>query len=114
MALYRILLATVVALGLALAPVGAALAASQMSPKQAKTDCHGKAEQNGKIAKHCPCCDTKATCSVDTCGLKCFKLQATLATTPKELAFALLPGLRADPQKPPDWFSGPQLPPPRS
>jgi hypothetical protein len=77
-------------------------------------DCHGKAEQNGKIAKHCPCCDTKATCSADTCGLQCHKLQATLAAAPKVLTFTLVLATPADPQKPPDWLSRPQLPPPRS
>lgn len=114
MALYRILIAAVVALGLAVAPIGAALAASQMSPKHAKMDCHGKAVQDGKIAKDCPCCDTKATCSGDACGLKCHKLQATLATATQVLAFVLVLGPLADPQKPPDWRSSPQPPPPRS
>ena len=55
MALYRILLAAVIALGLAMAPMSAALAASKALAMPAMDDCHGKP------AKDCPCCD-KATC----------------------------------------------------
>lgn len=114
MPVYRILLAAMVSVALAAAPIGTALAASQMAAKNAKVDCHGKAVQDGKVAKDCQCCDVKATCSGDTCRLKCHKLQATLVMAPKVLAFVFVLGLPPDPQKPPDRLSGPELPPPRS
>jgi hypothetical protein len=114
MVLYRTLFAAVLILSLALAPVGAALAARQMSPDHTKADCHGKAAHDSKTAKDCPCCDTKGTCPSELCGHQCCKLQATLAVAPTILWRALVLALPADPEKPPDWLLRPQLPPPRS
>lgn len=108
MAIYRTILAGVIALAIALAPVGAALAASQSLAKAAMADCHGKA------SKDCQSCDTKAQCPGDACGVKCCKLIGMVA--PTSVAIALAVGLDhpVEPQKPPDRLLRPQPPPPRS
>ena len=107
MAFFRILLAVMIALGLAMAPVNAALAASKALAMPGMQDCHGKP------AKDCPCCD-KATCSTDVCGLNCHNLLGTLPVPLRVIAIAGAPDTPADLQKPPDRLQRPPSPPPRS
>ena len=107
MALYRVVFAGLIALGLALAPIGAALAAGHAMAKPAMEDCHGKP------AKNCPCCDT-ANCSTELCLVKCYKLLGTMPGTPVLLALAIVLDEPADPQEPPNRSLRPHPPPPRS
>ena len=107
MALYRILLAASIALGLAMAPMSAALAASKALAMPGMEDCHGRP------AKDCPCCD-KAICSTELCGLNCHNLLGTLPAPLQVIVVAAAPDKPADPQKPPDRLQRPPPPPPRS
>ena len=62
LAVHRFLLALLVAVGVTLAPVGAAMAAlaqAQTSSMADMPDCPSKAKQT---TKDCGCCDTKAPC----------------------------------------------------
>jgi hypothetical protein len=108
MAIYRTILAGLVVLAVALAPVGAALAANQALAKAAMEDCHGKA------SKDCQSCDTKAKCPDNACGAKCCKLVGMVALPTSMLLIAAVLDRPADPQKPPDRLLRPQPPPPRS
>jgi hypothetical protein len=105
--MYRIVLAALIALAVALAPIGSALAASAALAKAAMADCHGKA------AKDHSCCDAMAKCP-DACGIKCCKLMGIVADLPPVVATADVALEMIDPQKPPDWQLRPRPPPPRT
>ena len=106
MAYHRLLLAALIALGLALAP-GASALASVQGTAAAAMDCHGTP------AKDCPCPD-KAKCAIEVCALKCFKLLGALPAPLTLLAATLEPHELAQPQRPPDRSQRPPPPPPRS
>lgn len=110
MVVYRTILAGFVALAVAFAPVGAALASNQAAAKAAAMqDCHGKATQD------CPSCDTsKANCQGDACGAKCCKLVGMITAMPVLTASIFVVPPEVNPQKPPDWQLRPRPPPPRS
>jgi hypothetical protein len=108
MAIYRTILAGLVALAVALAPVGVALAANQALAKSTMEDSHSKA------SKDCQSCDTKAKCSDNACGVKCCKLVGMVALPTSMPPIAVVLDRPADPQKPPDRLLRPQPPPPRS
>ena len=108
MALCRFLLATLIALGLALAPVASALAFGQGLAKPAVEDCHGTPG-----GKDCPCSD-KANCAAQTCAFKCYKLLATLSLPLMLLAIPVAPHELANAHGSPDRLQRPHPPPPRS
>jgi len=107
---YRVILAGFVALAVAAAPVGAAVAVGHASTKQAMHDC------GGQTSDSCPSCDgqSKANCQKDACGVKCCKLVGMITAAPVASARVVACLLAADPQKPPDWQLRPRPPPPRT
>jgi len=125
---FRTTFAIVIALSAALAPVTLGRAAMQMRTQMLAAaaadmaahadmaDCHGTTKP--AAAKDCPCCDTqpKASCS-DKCDclLKCGTLMLGVFLVSTE-SRSPAPGHSqpAEPQKPPDWTSGPPAPPPRA
>jgi hypothetical protein len=121
---FRILLSVFVALAVGLAPVGVALASQRISSghemhghnasPHAMADCHGKIGTAKKLTKDCPCCDTKAKCPGEGCGMTCCKLLGMLAASLHLLNVAAAIEPQADPHIPPDWSLRPQPPPPRS
>ena len=114
MVVHRFLLALLIAVGVTLAPVGAALAASAQVESAAMADmpdCPSKAKQ---AFKDCGCCDTKAPCESDLCLAKCFKLngevvRGAVLVDRSEAAF-----VKAAPSRPPDSSPEPQVRPPRT
>jgi hypothetical protein len=106
--MYRLLLAGLIAVAVALAPVGSALAASNAMVKPAMEDCHGK-----KASKEHSCCDAMAKCP-DQCGVKCCKLIGMIVAPSGIDPPVFAPPEAIHPQKPPDWWLRPQPPPPRS
>ena len=106
--MYRLLLAGLIAVAVALAPVGSALAAGGAMAKPAMEDCHGN-----KASKDHSCCDAMAKCP-DQCGVKCCKLMGMIvALSVIDPPIYTLPEA-AYQQKPPDWRLRPRPPPPRS
>lgn len=62
----------------------------------------------------CPCCDTENSCPPDLCLFKCFKVLSGIlapAVLRDRAAAVLFPG---GPRRPPDWIDSPQPPPPRT
>ena len=120
--LLRPILLALIALSLATAPIGAAIAqrhARQASPAAAveMVDCAKmiahKSEPTSS-SNDCPCCDTKAACPPELCLTKCFKVfSVTVAPEALRSMVAMVLG-RAEPLRPPDWSSGPLPPPPRA
>src|SRR5262245_64839187 len=107
--MYRLLLASLIAVAVALAPVGSALAASSALSKPPMEDCHGKKTSKEQHS----CCDTMAKCP-DQCGIKCCKLIGMVVALPA-IDPPMVGAPAADsPQKPPDWRLRPRPPPPRS
>jgi hypothetical protein len=109
MALWRTLLAALIALAVTVAPVAAALSPTAASGKAAMTDCHGKAQPA------CPDCDSKikkAKCPGD--GSKCCKLVGTIHAAAGVIRHAGLLYNPIEPPRPPGWLQQPQPPPPRS
>jgi hypothetical protein len=106
--MYRLLLAGLIAVAVALAPVGSALAASNAMAKPAMEDCHGK-----KASNEHSCCDAMAKCP-DHCGVKCCKLMGMIVALSGIDPPVLAPPEAIRPQKPPDWRLQPRPPPPRS
>ena len=93
--MHRLLLALLIAVAVALAPVASALAAGDAMLKQAMEDCHGK-----KAAEDHSCCDTMAKCP-DQCGVKCCKLMGIIVVLAGIDPPVLVPPEVAHPQKPP-------------
>jgi hypothetical protein len=104
--MFRLLLAGLVALAVALAPVGTALAAGSTMAKAAMADCHGKKPDHS-------CCDKMAKCP-DQCGVNCCKLMGMIVTLPLIDPPVFVAPDVAKPQKPPDWRLRPRPPPPRA
>jgi hypothetical protein len=97
-----------IAVAVALAPLGAAVAASAGQQMSGMEDC----DQAGKGG--CPCCDAPAKCPPDLCLAKCFKLVGATVElgltcrAPPQLAFA------EPPLRPPNSREPPDPPPPRT
>lgn len=126
----RAIISALVAVAIALAPIGAAWANSvahrgveissaphhqevaSEAAAEAKLDCASM--MRGTTESHPPCCAKELACPPEFCIAKCFKLVSFL-----ELASTQLP-LRAsrvtafDHTRPPDWSSRPPPPPPRT
>lgn len=105
--MYRALFAALIGLAVALAPVGAALAATGAMSKPAMEDCQGKASKGQS------CCDAMAKCP-DQCGIKCCKLMGMIVAVPAIDPAAFVPPEEVNPLRPPHWHSRPRPPPPRS
>lgn len=122
MFLLRVILALLITLSLATAPMAAAMAQGPARHEMpvASDDMGDCAKMMGQMADQsgsksdCPCCDTKSACPPDLCLTKCFKVfRATLA--PDAIRAMVAITLRpAEPVRPPDWSYGPQPPPPRT
>jgi hypothetical protein len=114
LALHRLLLALLIATGVALAPVGAAMAAltqAQAAEMADTPDCPNTAKQP---AKDCACCDAKAPCQADLCLAKCFKLNGELAGSTRAQHWVKPVFTAAVPARPPDGWPEPDAPPPRA
>ena len=139
MSMHRTILTMLIAIAIAVAPMGAAQTAVRALPLAAQavddpdpgrsdhaehaaeatstagmdmSDCHKMAKKPGKTG--CPCCETNSTCSPDLCLFKCVKM---LGASEVPVGPVLLASLRlwpAPPERPPDWLDGPQPPPPRA
>ena len=134
MAFARRALTVLIAVAVALAPVGAASAAAHTPASKAQTtnlthtmhtttmhqDHRGMHAATQKADEPCAhkmgrtcCCDDKGTCA-QTCLQKCF---GQVALIPPDRANRLPTPVRfsAPPfERPPDWSPAPQLPPPRA
>jgi hypothetical protein len=104
MQMLRILLALLIGLAVASAPVASALAATS---KAAVHDCHGKSAEDHS------CCEKMGKCP-DACGVKCCKLMGMVTVLPVIEPASLIVPEAVEPQKPPDWRLRPRPPPPRS
>ena len=109
MALCRLLLAMLIGVAVATAPLGAAMASAKPAAKTVADDCHGKG------TKPCPDCDSKgkkAKCPGD--GSKCCKLVGAIAVLPSVLAVVVTAHKVSEPRRMPDRTLRPRIPPPRS
>lgn len=114
LALHRLLLALLIAAGVALAPVGAAMAAlaqAQTADMADMPDCPSTTKQT---AKDCGCCDTKAPCQADFCLAKCFKLNGEIADSAGAQRWEKPAFTATVPARPPDSWPEPDAPPPRA
>lgn len=111
---HRVLLALLIAIGLALAPVGAAMAASAQADSMAMADMPDCPSKMQKTSKDCGCCDTKAPCQNSLCLAKCFKLNGQIVEPAAVAALAGSTYLVAAPSRPPDRWPEPQKRPPRT
>jgi hypothetical protein len=124
---YRTILASLIALAVAVAPVAATLLASAgaraaTATVAAKHDCHGKAQHhdNGSQSHSdkagCPHCDggqgQAKKCIGD--GVKCCKLIGMVAVLPVVIAPAEKVDLAASPPTLTGWQVRPPPPPPRA
>lgn len=114
MAVHRFLLALVLAVGVTLAPIGAAMAAlaqTQAASMADMPDCPSKAKQT---SKDCGCCDTKAPCQSDFCLAKCFKLNGEIVKSAISFQWSEAAFVGAAPARPPDSWPEPEARPPRA
>lgn len=108
----RLIIAMLIAISVAVAPAGAALAS--LAPPvalatDAMPDCGEKA-----AAPDCKCCDAQAACPPAACALKCFKLVG-LAQPLLKLRDTTFPAnLMPDVRPAAEWHEQPLSPPPRS
>jgi len=112
---YRIILASLIALAVAVAPVGAALVAAPKAAAAAPVthDCHDKAPQDINKAS-CPDCGSQSQANCPGEYSKCCKLTGTIAALPALITTVAAVDRAADPQEPPGWQLRPRPPPPRS
>jgi hypothetical protein len=111
--LHRLLLALLIAAGVTLAPIGAALAALAQAPAASMADmpdCPSKAKQT---SKHCGCCDTKAPCQADFCPAKCFKFSGEIVRDAISQHWSKAAFVATAPTRPPDRWPEPDARPPR-
>lgn len=114
MAAHRFLLALLIAVGVTLAPVGAAMAAlthAQTPGMADMPDCPSKAKQT---SKDCACCDTKAPCQGEFCLAKCFKLNGEIVQSALSFQWSEAAFVGAAPARPPDSWPEPEARPPRT
>jgi len=127
LALARRVLAVLITLAVALAPIGAqaGMPAGKAGVPARQSVMHHDHGAMPKAAmapatKHCEdksanacCCDDKGACA-QTCLQKCF---GQLAVMPPERTARIALAFRVAPlptERPPGWSSAPQLPPPRA
>lgn len=117
----RTILAFLIALSIATAPIGAAWAASTTQPDMASSmstmaadmgDCAKMGHAPGK--SDCPCCDTKNACPPEFCLTKCFKVFRSIVQPGTLQVLVSIVHRPSEPSRPPDWSYGPQPPPPRT
>lgn len=124
-----------IALAIAVAPVGAAMAglrmvasanqgqvvAAQVIDTQATmadaasadmTDCDRM--KGAKDKTDCPCCDTNSACPPDLCPLKTLNLLGPIGDAALSGPMSSMRFVRDIPDRPPDWIDSPQPPPPRA
>lgn len=122
----RTIFAFLIALSLATAPIGTAMAASSMAAKTAPAvkssaaadmdagmaDCAKMGQKSGQ--EDCPCCDAKAACPPDLCYSQCMKVFGD--NVQPDLVWPRLAQLRLaeGPLEPPNLIQAPQPPPPRT
>ncbi len=130
MSLQRLIIVLLVALAVASAPLGAALAGLHLAK-------HGATDQRAATPEHhdmsdmaemadcekimgksgssdCPCCDPEKSCLTETCLAKCYKIFGDL---PRPLLVRLLVTQTHEPAEqgqPPKRSIRPQTPPPRT
>lgn len=125
----RPILAMLIALSLAVAPITSAWAAMQMrttvdGPVTASagsddvmSDCMKAMQAKGQEQNQdCPCCDTKSKCpDMTACLMKCGTQVIGIVMPVIQLAALTGRHFRpSDPQEPPDWSLRPPAPPPRA
>lgn len=126
LSLMRPILAMLIALSLAFAPVATAWAAAPAKGAAGMTmdgddgaavDCAkmGMAVTKSGGGSDCPCCDTKSKCpDMTTCLVKCGTQVIGVVVPAVKLAALTGRHVRpSDPQEPPDWSLRPPAPPPR-
>lgn len=106
----RSILAVLIVISLAFAPVASALAAGHGGEMAGMEDCH----KQTPASAGCQCCDAKLTCPEQVCLLKCFKLLGDVRPATRLVVLVPEPVLLGITEKPPDWASKPPIPPPRS
>jgi len=120
------MLTVLIAAAVAFAPVGAAMAASAPAPSAhamhhghhamqmaAASDESGVRNFDHKAAGSKCCCPDKGACA-QTCFMKCFGQLAVITPDRSARAHAPLRFVALSAERPPDWSSGPQPPPPRA
>ena len=123
----RTILAILIALSLAVAPLASAWAGApttgatsvnMASEDGAVMDCAkmGMAAEKSGTDFDCPCCDTKSKCAdMTACLMKCSTQVIGIVMPAVRLAAIIGHHDRpADPQEPPDWSMRPPAPPPRA
>ena len=114
MVLHRFLLALLIAIGVTLAPIGAAIAAAKQAESAAMADMPDCPNKTKQTAKDCGCCDTKAPCQADFCLAKCFKLNGGIAKSAISMQWSDAAFIAAALSRPPDSWPEPQRRPPRA
>jgi hypothetical protein len=131
--LVRAIVALLVGLAIAFSPVGAAwasikvnatpsqhvvgaVATSDAAATAGMTDCEKMMRAAGQSTSKsdCLCCEDKNACPPDLCVFKCFKIFGTTALSKVAVQLAPLQFQPDKPDRPPDWISAPQPPPPRT
>lgn len=130
MSLQRIIVVLLVALAVASAPLGAALAGPHLA-KHGAAD-HGVAaidppETSGIVemadcekmmaksaTSDCPCCDPQKACPPEACLAKCYKIFGDLPDPPLLRLLVAQTHDAAEPNRPPKRSIRPQTPPPRA
>ena len=126
----RAILSALVAVAIAIAPIGAAwagsmapsgtgIAGAQLHPEStsepvaaAMHDCASK--MKGATKSHLPCCAKDLACPPEFCIAKCFQLINTLVSPSGPVLLKTSRQSALDQALPPDWSSRPQPPPPRT
>lgn len=123
----RTIVAVLIALAMAVAPMGSASASMRTvapashaahvaeAPDTAAMDmtgCEKTIQQSG--TGDCACCDTKSACPPELCLFKCFKVFSGIVTPAAVRVLTSLRLVPGEPHRPPDWIDSPQPPPPRT
>ncbi len=133
MSLRRHIVVLLVALAVATAPLGAAVAGTRLAEHGATdfsagtparsdmsgmsgmadmTDCE---KMMGKSSSSdCPCCDPQKSCPPEACLAKCYKIFGDLPRPPLIVVRGAQSLERADPDRPPKRSIRPETPPPRT
>jgi hypothetical protein len=112
----RTILAVLIGLAVAVAPLGSALVAANATAKQTAVhaaDDHAMADCSGHAADDHSCCDPSAGCP-DLCGVTCCKLMGIIAVLAAMNTPEFVLPQAADPLKPAAWRLRPRPPPPRT
>lgn len=130
MSLQRLIVVLLVALAVASAPIGAALAGPHLQKQGAAdrseaapaepvnsvmaemTDCEKMAGKPSSA--DCPCCDPQTSCPPEACLAKCYKIFGDLPDPPLMRLMVALAHEIAEPDRPPKRSIRPQTPPPRA